>query len=244
MSRAKLVFLFAPSCLAAFGSTIVVPNANTSVVGNDTDSSAGSGDFRSQDLLGAGEFASVGGPILIDQLSFRAVPRTGPVDFSMTSLNLYLSTSPKFPNTGGPLMSTTFADNVGPDNTLVFSGLFTAASPGCAGPAVCPFNININFATPFLYNPTQGTLLIDFKVTGYSGVDGETDAVIFPGPNGGSVANVTGALNSTTGVFSFGADIAQLRYTAAVPEPASGALILVGAGAYATMRRRRSARAR
>jgi hypothetical protein len=238
------VFLFGASCLAAFGSTIVVPNANTSVVGNDTDSSAGSGDFRSQELLGAGQFASVGGPILINQLSFRAVPGTGPLDFSMTSLNLYLSTSPKFPNTGGPLMSTTFADNVGPDNTLVFSGLFTAASPGCAGPGVCPFDINVNFTTPFLYNPTQGRLLLDFKVTGYSGVDGKTDAVIFSGPNGGSVANVSGALNSTTGVFNFGDDIVQLRYTAAVPEPTPGALVFIGAAALALMRRHRSARAR
>src|SRR4029078_11668374 len=131
MSKAKLVFLFAASCSAAFGSVIVVPNANTTVVGNDTDSSAGSGDFRSQELLGAGQFASVGGPIRIDQLSFRAVPGTGPVGFSMTSLNLYLSTSSKYPSTGGPLMSTTFADNVGPDNTLVFSGPISFHSSGC-----------------------------------------------------------------------------------------------------------------
>jgi len=244
MSKAKLVFLFAASCLAAFGSVIVVPNANTTVVGNDTDSSAGSGDFRSQELLGAGQFASVGGPIRIDQLSFRAVPGTGPVDFSMTSLNLYLSTSPKFPNTGGPLMSTTFADNVGPDNTLVFSGPISFHSSGCAGPAVCPFDINLNFTTPFLYNPTLGRLLLDLKATGYSGVDGETDAVIFPGPNGGSVASIVGGLNDTTaGGFSFGGDIVQLRYTS-VPEPASGTVIFIGAAALALVRRYRFARAR
>jgi hypothetical protein len=237
MCKSKLVFLMAVS-LAAFGSVIVVPNANTNVVGNDLDSSDGSGDFRGQELLGAGQFASVGGPILIDQLSFRAVPGLGPVDFSMSSLNLFLSTSPKFPNTGGPLMSSTFADNVGPDNTLVFSGPFTAASPGCAGPGVCPFDIHLNFTTPFLYNPAQGRLLLDLKVIGSSGGDGATDAVLFAGPNGGSVADVAGPLNSTTGGFDFGGDILQLRYTAAVPEPTSGALVLIGAGALALMRRR------
>ena len=80
-------------------------------------------------------------------------------------------------------MSTTFADNVGPDNTLVFSGPFTAASPGCPqNLPVCPFDININFTTPFLYNPMQGRLLLDLKVTGYFGVDGEGDAVSFLGP--------------------------------------------------------------
>jgi hypothetical protein len=242
MSKGRLAVLLAASCLAAFGSTIVVPNVNSSAVGNDTDSSDGSGDFRSQELLGAGQFASVGGPILINQLSFRAAPGTGPVDFSMTSLNLYLSTSPKFPNTGGPLMSETFADNVGPDNTLVFSGRFTAASPGCAGPAVCPFDININFTTPFLYNPTQGRLLLDLKVAGYSGVDGDVDAVSFTGPSGGSVANVTGGLNDSTGRFGFDGDIVQLRYTA-VPEPAPGVLVFEAAVALTLMRRHRSARA-
>jgi hypothetical protein len=245
VSRAKLAFIFVASSLAAFGSTIVVPNANTNVVGNDTDTTetGPSFDFRAQMLLGAGQFASVGGPILIDQLSLRAVPGTGPNDFSMTLLNLYLSTSPKFPNTSGPLMSTTFADNVGPDNTLVFSGLVTAASPGCPQiQPVCPFDININFTTPFLYNPTQGRLLLDLKVTGYSGVDGVGDAVSFSGPNGGSVASVFGGLNDTTGGFDFSGDIVQLRYTA-VPEPVSGALALTGAAALALMRRSRFARA-
>jgi hypothetical protein len=227
----------------AFGNTIVVPNVNASVVGNDMDASDGSGDFRSQELLGAAQFAAVSGPILIDQLSLRAVPGTGPLDFTMASLDLYLSTSPKFPNASGPLMSDTFADNVGPDNTLVFSGLFTASSPGCAGPGVCPFDTNITFTTPFLYNPANGRLLLDLKVTGYSGVDGETDAVLFAGPNGGSVANVVGSLNDTSGGLTFGGDIFQLRYTAAAPEPAPAALMFIGVAALALVRRHRSSRA-
>jgi hypothetical protein len=119
MFRAKLVLLFATSCLAAFGSTIVVPNGNTSTVGNDTDS-PDSGDLRVQQLIGSGQFASVGGSLLIDQLSFRLAPGTGSGAESMTNLNLSLSTSQKSPST----ISTTFADNVGSDNTLVFSGPF------------------------------------------------------------------------------------------------------------------------
>jgi hypothetical protein len=240
--RSKLAFVFLASSLATFGSVIVVPNANTATVGNDTDSIPGSGDVRSQVLLGSGQFTSVGGPILINQLSYRAAPGDGPVNFSIATMNLYLSTSPKFPNTSGPLMSTTFADNVGSDNILVFSGPLSFASPGCAGPSVCPFDIAVNFTTPFLYNPTQGRLLLDLKITGFSGVGGTLDAVSFTGPpggTGGSIASVNGGLNDATGILSFGDDIVQLRYTA-VPEPTSGALVFMSATGLLLWRLRRS----
>jgi hypothetical protein len=235
MSRAKLAVLFGASCLAAFGSVIVVPNANTSAVGNDTDS-PDSGDLRVQQLIGSGQFASVGGSLLIDQLSFRLAPGSGSGGVSMTNLNLSLSTSPKFPNT----ISTTFADNVGPDNTLVFSGPFTDSSLGCTGPAPCPFDINVNFTTPFLYNPTLGSLLLDLKITGVSG-DAFLDSVNFDGPGGG-IVSIVGTLNGTTALGSSfnGSDIMQLRYTA-VPEPASGALLFIGAAALALIKRGRSA---
>jgi hypothetical protein len=237
MFRAKLVFLFAASCLASFGSVIVVPNGNTSTVGNSTDS-PDTGDFRVQQLLGSGQFASVGGSLLIDQLSFRLAPETGSGSLSATNLNLYLSTSPKLPST----ISTTFADNISPDNTLVFSGPFTASSSGCTGPAVCPFDLRLNFTTPFLYNPAQGSLLLDFKFTGISQT-GELDEMDFAGPNGGIVSLVA-LLNDTTAIASgFSTDILQLRYTAAVPEPTTGAFVFIGAASLALMRRHRSARA-
>jgi len=242
MSSSKAAFVFVASCLTAFGSTIVVPNFNTTNVGNSTDTADGTGDFRIQELLGSGQFASVGGPILIDQFSYRAAPGTGPLPFTITSFNVFLSTSSKFPNTSGPLMSTTFADNVGPDNTLVYSGSFTANSPGCTGPAVCPFDVSVTFTTPFLYNPSQGRLLLDLEITGFSGGTGKFDSVSFVGPpngTGGSIATLDGGLNDATGHVDFSGDIIQLRYTA-VPEPASGALMLISAAALAVMGRRRS----
>jgi hypothetical protein len=162
-------------------------------------------------------------------------------------MNLFLSTSPKFPNTSGPLMSTTFADNVGADNTLVFSGPLSFSSPGCAGPSVCPFDMSVNFTTPFLYNSTQGRLLLDLKISGFSGVGGALDAVSFigpPGGTGGSIASLNGGLNDTAGILSFGDDIVQLRFTAAVPEPTSAALLLIGGGTLVFMRLHRSKGAR
>jgi len=241
MSKLKLVVVLAATCFAAFGSTIVVPNSNTSTVGNQPDVLGGSGDGRSQELLGSGQFASVGGSLLIDQLSFRAAPGTGPLNLTVTTLNLFLSTSSRTPNTSGTLMSATFADNVGPDNTLVYSGPVTFNTVACAGPAVCPFDLSILFTTPFLYNPSQGRLLLDFKLTGFSSTSGTFDAVSFNPPGGGSVASVNAGLNDAAGNFEFSGDIVQLRYTAVAPEPASWGLMLTGAAALALMRRRRTA---
>jgi hypothetical protein len=51
-------------------------------------------------------------------------------------------------------------------------------------------------------------------------------------------------LNDTTAIDSgFSTDILQLRYTAAVPEPTTGAFVFIGAASLALMRRHRSARA-
>src|SRR5207342_579260 len=99
---------------------------------------------------------------IINQIAFRAYPGTGPLNVSIANLTINLSTSGLYPNTENfkTLMSTTFASNIGSDNTLVFSGPKTLNSPGCAGPSPCPFDIVIPLSTPFVYNPAAGGLLI------------------------------------------------------------------------------------
>src|SRR5262245_25560985 len=102
---------------SAFASTIVVPNANATTVGNAPDGSGGEEglSFHLQEMYGSGQFASVGGPMLIYQLAWRAVPGTGPFELTAENFDLYLSTSPRFPNLGGGpalLMSPTFSENL------------------------------------------------------------------------------------------------------------------------------------
>ena len=170
------------------------------------------------------------GPIDITGLSFRALPGAGPVDESFGDLSLYLSTSPNFANsTSGPLMSTTFANNIGPDNTLVYSGSPTLSDAGCSGPGVCPFDLSLSFTTPFGYNPANGSLLVELIATGFMGT-GETDAVAFNSP-GGPIARVvaTGSTTATTGTLGLGDSIIQLTYTSASPEPGSWTLAVAGA---------------
>jgi hypothetical protein len=231
----------------AVASTIVVPNANASTVGNSSDGSEGETaiSFRLQTMFGSGQFSSISSPILIDQFAWRTSPGTGPFSGTAAMVDVYASTSPRFPNlNGGPslLMSSTFADNLGPDNTLVYHGPIALSSPGCpAGSTPCAFDVIFNLQTPFLYNPLQGRLLLDIFITNLNadGV-GELDEVSF-GDGFGPIASLIALAGNAAGEFQHGGDITQLRFTA-VPEPATMTLMLSGLGAFAARRRYRARR--
>jgi hypothetical protein len=235
-------------CFAAhvFGATIVVPHAQAGVVGDDNSGSlvGNLGSLEVQIDVGSGQFSSLTGPIDITGFSFRPEPGTGPVDVTIGNASISLSTSPNYPNSvGHPLMSTTFANNVGPDVTHVFSGSnITIIDPGCAvvGTAPCAFGTNIVFTTPFLYNPLVGPLLLDLSITNFVGISGEWDVETYTAPGGG-IASVVGPLGSPTGTFQYSDNIVQLTFNS-VPEPATwtttgGAAIL--AWAFVRARRRR-----
>src|SRR5579863_4366025 len=138
MRNLKLAFALSTVLLApavGVADTIVVPNGNTNSPGNSNGTEPGSPvPIVVQILMDPNQFPT--GPIEITGMSFRALPGAGPVDLSFGDVSLSLSTSPNFANSiSGPLMSTTFADNTGPDNTLVYSGNAPALSDaGCSGP--------------------------------------------------------------------------------------------------------------
>src|ERR1700681_4661924 len=143
--------LFGAVCSVAIGSTFVAPNGNATFAGN------ASGTFPAtpvslefQELVGGGQLPL--NPVQITGISSRAAPGAGPSNIKIGSLSVSLSTSPNAPNTGGggTLMSSTFANNVGSDKTLVFSGSnITWSDSGCTKPGPCPFDINIVFTTPY-----------------------------------------------------------------------------------------------
>jgi hypothetical protein len=231
--------LLAPAIASA--AVLVVPNANTNSPGNDA------GNFpvtpvplTTQILVAADQFP---GPIEITGFAFRPAPGTGPVSISLSGANVFLSTSSKFPNsTSGPLMSTTFADNIGPDNTLVFSGSISENLPGCSGPGVCPFGPITNFTTPFFYNPAKGNLLEELVATSFSG-SGFLDAASV-GPPGGPVARVTASgTNVTMGTLGFGNSIIEFAFTPA-PEPDTRIMLAAGVAVLAIVRGRRAASTR
>jgi len=215
---ASCILLAAP----AFADLLVVPNAQTSSTGNATGSAPSSpSDGIYQELYGSGQFT---GPIEITGLSFRAAPDSGALDWTIGSLEIFLSTSSKFPHGPTDLMSSTYADNTGPDNTLVFSGTNDVLSaPACGTPGPCAFGPGFTFSTPFDYNPAKGRLLAEFVFTDLNPVSGLIDAEAFPSPGGSiSQVNENGSTTATTGTFSFGGNITEFTST---PEPASWTMI-------------------
>lgn len=195
-----------------------MPFGATSTPGNtDIDFEGGPLDIRGQSVYGRGQFinAGVAGPVLITQFAFRAeAGLLGPASLSATSVDIYASTSSYALNSnfGNTLITDTFAANLGPDNTLVFSGPLAVSSPGCAGTDVCPFDLVFAFDTPIQYDPTQGFLLLDIHLVGFSG-SGSANAARFNAP-GGSIAGVVGMLGDQTGEIDLSGIVTQFTFVA------------------------------
>jgi hypothetical protein len=207
--------ILAPSQASAqtASGTRVVPGSWTNNSGTNSPLAGTPSSYRYQLLTGRKPELGTG-TIIINQIAFRAYPGTGPLNFTIANLTVYLSTSPFYPNTENfkTLMSTTFANNIGSDNTLVFSGPKNVSSPGCAGPSPCPFDVVIPLSTPFVYNPGGG-LLVDIQATGFNATSGSFDDALFAYPPGGGVASVSGTLGSATGIFAPSGHVMQIGYT-------------------------------
>jgi hypothetical protein len=62
-------------------------------------------------------------------------------------------------------VSTTFAENLGTNNTLVFDGTVTVTTGNLPGPGnTRQFDYVFPFTTPFLYDPAAGNLVLDLQI--------------------------------------------------------------------------------
>jgi uncharacterized protein (TIGR03437 family) len=201
LTRLRTAFLFVAACAAAFGDIYVVPNGQGNAPGNGP-INLGSKARRLQEIVGSGNFT---GAIQITGIHVRSAVGTGPVSFNV-SWKITLSTTQAYPNTnnGHTLPSLTYANNVGPDATTVYNAAFSGSSPGCSGPAPCPFDIAVPFTTPFSYDPNKGRLLVDIVSSAPSGTPtGSLDGVQFPDTTG-SVVIVGGDPTQTAGTLVLG----------------------------------------
>jgi hypothetical protein len=143
---------------------LVLPNVSATV-----DDGGGSGllntQLRHQIVYEASQFLSQ--VIRITELRMRPSAQWGNA-FTSTIPNLQINLSTT--SVGANAMNEEFAQNVGSNDTVVFQGPLTVSSR-FVGPAAGPkeFDIIIPLTTPFIYDPSRGNLLIDFRNSSGSG---------------------------------------------------------------------------
>lgn len=194
-------------CLAANqiqAATYVVPPAYW-----DTEGLSGAGDLvhtvHIQTIYSSVYFTN--GPLLIREIRYRPSTAYG-FAFTQTiaSVKINLSTTKTSPGQA----STTFANNRGGNDMLVFDGPANLSSR-FIGPQNGPKEFDIVFPviTPFLYDPMEGNLVVEFRhVTSES----TTHIDVIAPPDGTTTRIFTTDPNGTTGGKDSGANVIQLVY--------------------------------
>ncbi len=141
---------------------IVVPNSLATNDGNGSATSvAGLASVRWLHIHDASQFGALSGPSFLTQFAYRPdwiLGQSGPRSFT---LRIYASTTIR--TVGG--ISTTFAENLGPDNTLVFDGTVNLTTGNLPGPGnTRQFDYVFPFTTPFLYDHAAGNLVLDLQI--------------------------------------------------------------------------------
>lgn len=153
--------------------------------------------------------------LIITELRYRPDYFYGSA-FTTTIANIEFRLSTTRPDPDN--LSTLFSENVGPDETVVFSGSLPISSQ-FSGPDNGPkeFDIIVPLAAPFLYNPAAGSLLVD--VRNFSGAP-LASPIAGQLSLGDSIARRGGSIGSQVGGADSGADAIQVTYTATNRPPA------------------------
>lgn len=178
------------------GSGVVVPNTNATAAGGYDNTYpfditySGIANQRYQQVYAASQFGAVpSGGAYITALAFRRAAGWSGFDTTLPAVQIDLSTTANGPDG----LSSTFANNVGGDDTVVFNGALTLASSDMGSPPA--FDIVIPLTTPFFYNPAAGNLLLDVRNSG-GGTTAPFDAVDVVGD---SVSRAYGGVGSSLG---------------------------------------------
>jgi len=139
---------------------IVVPNYAT----NSQDANSGEGIFntisRHQIVYDASQFPPY--PIIISQIQWRPDTFTDhPItNATITNIQINLSTT----TNAVDHLSSTFSQNTGTNDTVVFSGTLTLSTfLSTQSNGTTAFDIVVPLQTPFIFDPSSGNLLLDVR---------------------------------------------------------------------------------
>ncbi len=227
--------------------TVVVPNSLASVEGTDNNGfpfwplGANPPSMRYQQVYAASQFSSLNSAgESITHIAFRADATSPVFAAAVSSLQINLSTTAATPDS----LSTTFANNVGANDKIVFGPapfLFSSALGPMPGPK--PFDVVVPLTSPFLYKPSAGNLLLDIRSVGGNtaiSLDAQDTTGDSIGRQYSSVVN--GNLNSLTSNTLRPSLGLVTRFTTIVPEPIAAQLAVVGISLATCLARRREER--
>jgi hypothetical protein len=239
MKPLPLLLFLTASIRVAFGAAFVVPdlvqNPNQMIapfLSWSTDAPS----LRYQQVYQASGFFGLGtSPFLINELVFYPSGASPTPTAVLPDVRIDFSTTSK----AADALSTVFADNVGANDTVVYSGAlnFFLSAPGV---------YRILLQTPFLFDPSAGNLLMEVRnfqtvppppggIRAYN----EAEVTLGDGVSGAFAGDV----NALRGSVGTGGLVTGLVGTL-VPEPATWALLLTAGVVYALTAHRRTHRAR
>jgi hypothetical protein len=207
---AFLLAVFLGSCVMTElrAQVVVVPNALATNDGNLslTTPVGGPTSVRETTIYDAAQFADLSGPSFLTQFAYRPdriLGQSGPRSFT---LRIYASTTRR--SVAG--LSSTFAENRGTNNTLVFDGTVNVTTRNLPGPGnTRQFDVVFPFTTPFLYDPATGNLVLEIQFS----ANGQ--AITLDAVSGSSVVNKivnSGSSTATTGAFGFSPEVTQFTF--------------------------------
>ena len=161
---AFLLAAFLGSCVTTelSAQVIVVPNALATNDGNGSDTSpSGSTSVRWLQIHDTSQFGALSGPSFLTKFAYRPDRILGESGPRSWILRIYASTTTR--TVDG--ISTTYAENLGTNNTLVFDGTVNLTTGNLPGPGnTRQFDYVFPFTTPFLYDPAAGNLVFDLQI--------------------------------------------------------------------------------
>jgi hypothetical protein len=218
------VFVWGAVTTLLHADEIVVPAAQATQVGND---------FILGPFLSPGSIDSVygsknfSGPVMINGVAFRLEEASLNQSYNTVIPRVTIRLSTFSGTYNSYLVGPGYAGNKGPDDTTVFDASvhwITTDLP--SGPN--PFDLKVQFSKPFIYDPSSGSLLMDFATSGsFTGIPG---------------VDSQGHGDATLGWYgnkSLGNLVTQFDVSS-VPEPSTIWLVLGGASSIYFLRTKKT----